>query len=102
MDIMQAILDIEEKARGISDSAKAMQENYEADLGQEIKKREQESKRHVTVELEQIKLRMDAEREEEMEQLEIFYEKKMEALSNQCKQKKQAWIDEITKAVLTV
>ena len=102
MDIMQAILDIDEKARGISDSAKAMQENYEADLGQEIKKREQESKRHVTAELEQIKLRMDAEREEEMEQLEIFYEKKMEALSNQCKQKKQAWIDEITKAVLTV
>ena len=98
MDIMQAILDIEEKARGISDSAKAMQENYEADLGQEIKKREQESKQHVTAELEQIKLRMDAEREEEMEQL----EKKMEALSNQCKQKKQAWIDEITKAVLTV
>ena len=87
MDIMQAILDIEEKARGISDSAKAMQENYEADLGQEIKKREQESKQHVTAELEQIKLRMDAEREEEMEQLESFYEKKMEALSNQCKQK---------------
>ncbi len=100
MDIMQAILDIEEKARGISDSAAAAEENYEADIQKEIKHREQESREQVAKQLEQLRLRMDAERQEDMEQLETFYEHKLEALSKQCQEKKQAWIDSITEAVI--
>ena len=69
MDIMQAIVDIEKTARGIAESTDALQKNYEASIQEEIGIREQETTGRVKARLEQLRMRMDADRQEEMEKL---------------------------------
>ena len=102
MDIMKAIIDIEEKARGVSENAQKMQQNYEHDLKKEIDARKAKTEKDIKNKLEQYKLRIDAESKEEAEALEKLYDGKLEKLSNTCKQKQSAWIDEITKNVTGV
>lgn len=100
MDIMQAIVDIEKTARGIAESTDALQKNYEASIQEEIRIREQETTGRVKARLEQLRMRMDADRQEEMEKLEAAYEQKLEALSEKCKSKQDSWVREITQAVI--
>lgn len=102
MDIMKAIIDIEEKARGVSETAQKLQQNYEHDLKKEIDARKAKTEKDIKDKLEQYKLRIDAESKEEAEALEKLYDEKLEKLSNTCKQKQSAWIDEITKNVTGV
>ena len=64
MDIMKAIIDIEEKARGVSENAQKMQQNYEHDLKKEIDARKAKTEKDIKDKLEQYKLRIDAESKE--------------------------------------
>ena len=100
MDIMQAIVDIEKTARGIAESTDELQKNYEASIQEEIGIREQDTTDRVKARLEQLRMRMDAERQEEMEKLEAVYEQKLEALSQKCKSRQDEWVREITQAVI--
>lgn len=100
MDIMQAIVEIEKTARGIADATDALQQSYESDIQEEIKRREQETDQKVKARLEQLRMRMDAERQEEMEKLEAVYEQKLENLSQICTANQERWVQEITQAVI--
>lgn len=100
MDIMQAIVDIEKTVRGIADSAGEMQENYDATLQEEIRIREQDTDTKIKDRLEQLRMRVDAERQEKMEQLETVYEQKLEALSKKSKANQDAWVTTVTQAVI--
>ena len=100
MDIMQAIVDIEKKVRGITDATAELEKDYEKKVQEEIRQKEQETDQKVKEKLEQLKLRMNAERQEEMEQLEAVYEKKLEMLSDTCKKQQEAWIHDMTQAVI--
>lgn len=99
MDIMQAIIDIEEKARKISESAQNLRDEYEDEINREINLRKQETENKISEHLKQYKLRIDAECKEEIEALEKVYEGKLEALSKTCKAKKDVWVKTITQNI---
>ena len=99
MDIMQAIIDIEEKARGISEAAVNLEQDYERDVNEEIELRKRETEKRINEYLEQLKQRMDVECREEIEELEKAYETKFEALSDICKSKQDLWIQNITQNI---
>ncbi|MBE5039431.1 hypothetical protein [Ructibacterium gallinarum] len=100
MDIMQAIVDIENTVRGITDSTAELEKDYDKKIQEEIRQKEQETDIKVKEKLEQLKMQMNAERQEEMEHLETVYEKKLEALSNTCKEQQETWIHDMTQAVI--
>lgn len=100
MNIMQAIIDIEEKARGVAESAEALQENFEAELKKEIEDKRLMTENKIHDALEQYKLRNDAECKEEIEKLEKYYDSKLERLSDICKANKTAWVSEITQNII--
>lgn len=102
MDIMKAIIDIEEKARGVSETALKLQQNYEQDLKKEIDARKLKTESEIENTLKQYKMRIDAESKDEIEALEKKYDEKFEQLSNVCKQNQSAWIEKITKNVTGV
>lgn len=100
MDIMQAILDIEQKAQGIIDSADVLKEQQKQEIEAEIEKLRQKSDAAAKAQISQYVQRTDAERKEQTEKLEEAYRKRLSALDAVCSEKKQGWIDEITKRIL--
>lgn len=99
MDIMQAIIDIEKKARSVAEHAEELQRDYELNLNAEIEDKKKKNNDKINETLNQYKLRTDAECKEEAEKLEKLYEEKLEHLSEIYKKNKDSWVDQITAKV---
>lgn len=100
MDIMQAILDIEQKAQGIVDSADELKAVQETELQKEIEGARNKIDADAHMKIAQITDRAAAERQEAVNALEKEYRSKIEALDNRCRENKQRWIDEITAKII--
>lgn len=100
MDIMQAIMDIEQKAQGILDDTDELRANQEAILQQELQDKEQKTQECIVEQLKQAEFRIAADRQDEMERLESAYEKKLEALEIACQANQNKWIQQITQAII--
>lgn len=101
MDIMQAILDIEQKAQGVIESADELKAVQEAELEKELASMRDKIDADAHMRIAQITDRAAAERQEEINALEKEYRSKIEALDNKCKENKQKWIDEITLRIIS-
>ncbi len=100
MDIMQAILDIEQKAQGIIDSADVLKEEQMAELDAEVERIEKEANEKLTAEIDEYMNKRKAEIRTKAEKTEQDYQKRLSDLEGVCAKKKKTWIDEITKHII--
>lgn len=100
MDIMQAIMDIEQKAQGIVKSADELKEHQQEILDKEIKEKEAEMKQTLDRESEKLRREYNAIRDEEMVKTERKYAEKFEELEKRCNEGKDKWVSAIVSAVL--
>ena len=82
MDMIQAIVSIEEKVRNITASTDALKLEYEENIRREIQLREKETEDEIAARLTQLKHNMLAEQKEELDLLEKNYEEKKQNLLN--------------------
>lgn len=101
MDIMQAILDIEQKAQGIVDSAEELKESRKTVLENEIKEMENKAAAELRSRRERMEREAAEKRREAMENLEKSYAEKLETLDKKCAANKEKWIDDIVNAVIS-
>lgn len=100
MDMIQAIVSIEEKVRNITASTDALKLEYEENIRQEIQIREKETEDEIAARLEQLKHKMLAEQKEELELLEKSYEERMQNLLNTFQTSRQDWIKNLVQQVV--
>ncbi|MEE1014355.1 MAG: hypothetical protein U0L92_08650 [Clostridia bacterium] len=100
MDMIQAIVSIEEKIRDIAASTDVLKLEYAETIQQEIQIREKETETEIAVRLEQLKHKMLAEQQEELELLEKNYEEKMQNLLHTFQINKQDWIKNLVQQVV--
>lgn len=100
MDMIQAIVSIEEKVRNITASTDALKLEYEENIRQEIQIREKETEDEIAARLEQLKHKMLAEQKEELELLEKSYEERMQNLLNTFQTNRQDWIKNLVQQVV--
>lgn len=100
MDMIQAIVSIEEKVRNIAASTDALKLEYEENIRNEIQIREKETEDEIAARLEQLKNKMLAEQKEELELLEKSYEERMQNLLNTFQTNRQDWIKNLVQQVV--
>ena len=102
MDIMNAIWDIEQKARQIASSAEELEKNQAEVLRGEIKEKEDKMAERLKTAREAIEREGFLRREEAMEKLEKSYAQKLESLDEKCRQNKEKWVSEIVAGIVEV
>lgn len=96
MDIMQAILDIENKAKEIVESADEANEKQQEKFRDEIKKMHADTDEKIRDEIASLQKTFVSEQTEALENIESEYQKKMEKLENICSLKLKTWVSDIT------
>lgn len=100
MDMIQAIVSIEEKVRNITASTDALKLEYEENIRREIQLREKETEDEIAARLTQLKHNMLAEQKEELDLLEKNYEEKKQNLLNTFQMNKPDWIKNLVQQVV--
>ncbi len=100
MDIMQAIMDIEQKAQGIVKSADELKEHQQEILDKEIKELDSKMQQKLAGESERLRREYNAIRDEEMVKTERKYAEKFEELEDRCSKGKDKWVSDIVSAVI--
>ena len=100
MDMIQAIVSIEEKVRNITASTDALKLEYEENIRREIQLREKETEDEIASRLTQLKHNMLAEQKEELDLLEKNYEEKKQNLLNTFQMNKPDWIKNLVQQVV--
>lgn len=102
MDIMHAIMDIEQKVKAIADSADELKESQNTILNEEIRKKEEEMNIRLAEQSGRIEEEYNFRREESMQKLEREYADKLESLDEKCRAGKEKWVAEIVSAITGV
>ena len=100
MDIMQAIMDIEQKARGIAESADELKNRQSAVIDAEIKVMEDEYAEKLSKLSEEMELSNSERLREQLEMIEKQYSQKLDALEEKCSENKDKWVDAIVGAII--
>lgn len=100
MDIMQAIMDIEQKAQGIVEAADELKAHQEEILDKEICDLNEKMLTALNSETEKIRREYNSIRDDEMAKTERKYAEKFEALEEKFSRGRSKWISDIYNAVL--
>ncbi len=95
MDIMHAIMNIEQKVKAIADSADELIESQNTILNDEIRKKEEEMNIRLAEQSGRIEEEYAYHCEESMQKLERAYAEKLESLDKKCRAGREKWIAEI-------
>lgn len=99
MDIMQAIIDIENKARGIVDSVDEIKKQNTAEMESEIAAEKKSLDLKLNAEKEKLKQKYDIIRETEMAKAERKFAERLEILEKKSQNGKERWAEEIVSAI---
>ncbi len=99
MDIMNAIMDIEQKVKAIANSADELIESQNTILNEEIRKKEEEMERRLSEQSGRIEEEYAIRRGESMQKLEEMYADNLESLDKKCRARKEKWIAEIVSSI---
>lgn len=100
MDIMKAILEIEQKAHGIKESADELKKQQNDALKAELAAKENEFKKKLEDRRNGLARESFALRNEKMEALEKVYTEKLEILEKRCSDNMDKWVEQIVDAVI--
>lgn len=99
MDIMNAIMDIEQKVKSIADSADELIESQNTILDEEIRKKEEEMERLLTEQSARIEEEFTLRCKESMQKLEGVYADKLENLDKKYRAGREKWVEEIVLSI---
>ena len=99
MDIMKAILEIENKAQKVESSVDMSVTQIKAETDEHIKEIQLQSDSKVEKELEKYKVEAKANREKELNEVTLKMGKILESLEEKYAENKSRWIDEITEKI---
>lgn len=100
MDIMQAIMDIEEKAKKIADESDELLANHEESINSEIEAKEAEANEKLERFKEQLKSETDKKISNAIRALEKDYAEKQAELDKKCSAKSAKWSEMMFKSVV--
>ena len=99
MDIMQAILDIEDKAKEIVNSADEVKAKQQEKFEKELEKMRVYSEEKTKDEIASLQKTFVQSRKEALENVELEYQQKLEKLENLYKKNMDRWVTEITSEI---
>lgn len=99
MDIMQAIIDIEQKAQGIVKTTDELKDQHNEKLSDELKALDDEMKQKLAAESDRLRREYNSIRDEEMTKTERKYAEKFEKLEDICNKNRSKWVSDIVNAV---
>lgn len=99
MDIMQAIIDIEQKAQGIVKTTDELKDQHNEKLADELKALDDEMKQKLAAESDRLRREYNSIRDEEMTKTERKYAEKFEKLEDICNKNRNKWVSDIVNAV---
>lgn len=100
MDIMQAILDIEDKAKEIVNSADEVKAKQQEKFEKELEKMRVYSEEKTKDEIASLQKTFVQSRKEALENVELEYQQKLEKLENLYKKNMDRWVAEITSEII--
>ncbi len=100
MNIMDAILDIENKARGIMAESEEICAEQREQYDDEIEEFRKEIQRSAEMKVAGFRAEQNAKIDKKIEALGISYGEKTEALNNKYEQNREKWIEDIVNRVL--
>ncbi len=100
MDIMQAILDIEQKAQESLKAVEKLEQEQNDGLTEELKRLENAAQEEVRQTLEQVKNRCMEEQKDALDAAERETRSRLETLQAQYEQNKEKWVSQMTKNIL--
>lgn len=99
MDIMHAIMDIEQKVKAIADSADKLKESQSSILNEEIRKKEEEMESRLSERVARIEEEYAYRCAESLQKLERAYADKLESLDEKCREGREKWVAEIVLSI---
>ena len=100
MDIIKAILDIEDKAQRIVGTLDEMCSENEKEIEAEIESMTAEMKSHAEFEIEKYKNETEEKKNQETEEIERSMQQKKAALEKTFADNRESWLRDITEAII--
>lgn len=100
MDIMQAILDIEDKAKEIVESADEVKAQQQEKFRDTLEKMQADAKEKTQDEIASLQKTFVQSRKEALEDIEKEYQQKLEKLETLYQSKMDRWVAEITSEII--
>lgn len=100
MDIMQTILELENKVRGLNDSEAEMLRNFDEETKKEISRMKAETDEQIKAFVGKDKEKREREQNEAWQALEAKYQKETARLEEAYRNNKDKWVAEITARAL--
>lgn len=100
MDIMHAIMDIEQKAQAIVSSTDELKEVQNMVLEKELAQKKEDMEQRLKEQCQRIEEDSFILRREKMEKLEERYGEKLKTLDDKCQNDKAKWVDSMVGAIV--
>lgn len=100
MDMMKAILDIENKAQEIEASTKVLAAEIKSETDSKIEEISKKAQKDAEIEIEKYRETVKSGEDKELSEAKMQMDKTLAALEEKFKQSREKWIEEITGEII--